>query len=162
MTEKTPEQLAAEKLAADQKKAEEKAASAKKREEAKAAKAKAREDAKAAKLKEKEDAKAAKVKEKADALAAKEQTRMPEQNGVRRPKVDTLCGKAWTIFDEVSAAAGSPAAIGPSLEKAKAQALNEANVRAEYARWRKFHGISGRTSEAAAEPAAATAGTPTT
>jgi proline-rich inner membrane protein len=27
---------------------------------------------------------------------------------------------------------------------AHAQELNEANVRTEYARWRKFHGISGR------------------
>jgi hypothetical protein len=45
------------------------------------------------------------------------------------------------------------------MELAKGQSLNEANVRAEYARWRKFHGITGRVSapkpETPATPATA-------
>ena len=72
---------------------------------------------------------------------------MPEQNGIRRPKPDGLCGKAWAIFDEISAKNGSPASIGESMEVAKAQGLNEANVRAEYARWRKFFGVTGRVED---------------
>jgi hypothetical protein len=44
----------------------------------------------------------------------------------------------------VSAKNGSPASIGESMEIAREQGLNEANVRAEYARWRKFNGVSGR------------------
>lgn len=69
---------------------------------------------------------------------------MPEANGVRRPKPETLCGQAWAVFDEVSAKNGAPASIKESLEIAKARGLNEGNVRVEYARWRKFFGITGR------------------
>ena len=70
---------------------------------------------------------------------------MPEQYGVRRPKPDTLCGKAWKIFDDISTKNGVPATIGESLEVSNQQGLNVANVRAEFARWRKFHCISGRS-----------------
>lgn len=119
---------------------------------------KAAADAKAAKKAQAEQAKAekkaAKEKAKADKEAAKAANKMPEQNGVRRPKPGTKCGLAWAIFDELSAATGAPTAIGPSLAKAKEQNLNEANVRAEYARWRKFHGITGRIAAPAPAPAA--------
>lgn len=155
MSEKTAEQIAAEeaaaKVAADAKAAEKAAAKLKKEEEAAAKKA--------AKLAEKEAKEAAKAKEKADkeaAKAAKEaekaNSKMPEQNGVRRPKPDTLCGKAWTIFDNISAKNGAPASIKESLDAARADGLNEGNVKAEYARWRKFYAISGRI--AAPAPAA--------
>jgi len=127
----------AERAAAKAAKEAERAAAKAKREEEKAA-------AKAAKEAEKQAAKEAKERAKAEAAAAREANRMPEQNGVRRPKPDTLCGRAWGIFDQVSQKNGSPASIGESMEIAKADGLNEANVRAEYARWRKFHGISGR------------------
>ena len=71
------------------------------------------------------------------------------QNGIRRPKPEGKCGQAWAIFDAVSAKNGSPASIGESMEIAKADGQNEANVRAEYARWRKFHGLSGRIEDPA-------------
>ncbi len=119
--------------------------------ERKAAKEKTAADAKAAKDKEKADKEAAKVAAKADAEKAKEASKMPDQNGVRRPKPDTLCGKAWAIFDQVSAKNQSTASIGESMDIARAQGLNEANVRAEYARWRKFYGVTGRV--AAPKPA---------
>ena len=125
MTEKTAEQIAAEQAEA-QRKADEKAAE-----------------------------KARKEAEKAEAKAAREAARMPEQNGIRRPKPDTLCGKAWGIFDSVSQKNGAPASIGESMELAKADGLNEANVRAEYARWRKFHGITGRIESPKAETTSA-------
>lgn len=130
---KKAEEKAAAKAAKDAAKAEEKAAKA-------AAKEAEKEAAKAAKEAEKEAKKAAKEAEK----AAKAQNKMPESNGVRRPKPETKCGQAWAVFDEVSQKNGSPASIKESLEIAKARGLNEGNVRVEYARWRKFYGISGR------------------
>jgi hypothetical protein len=39
------------------------------------------------------------------------------------------------------------------MDIARVQGLNEANVRAEYARWRKFYGVTGRV--AAPKPPAA-------
>lgn len=173
MTDKTPEQIEAEKAAAleakaaaQKAKAEEKAAAeAAKAEQRKAkaeAKAKALEEAKqkrAAELEAKkqakeqakldrEAAKAAKAAEKQAAIEAKkaerEANRMPRQNDVTRPKPNTLCGQAWAIFDEVSQQKGSPATIKESLVKAAEKGLNEGNVKAEYASWRKFHGITGR------------------
>ncbi len=136
-TEKTEAELAAEKAAAAARKAEEKAA-------AKAAREAAKAEEKAAKEAAKAEEKAAKEAEKAAAKAAKQKEKMPESNGVRRPKPETLCGQAWAIFDEVSAKNGSPASIKECLEIAKARNLNEGNVRVEYARWRKFYGITGR------------------
>lgn len=147
MTEKTEEQLAAEAAAAAQKK-EQKAEAKRLADEQKAAEKKAKAEAKAAEKAEaaqkREEAKKAKEEAKAKAAAEKEANRMPESNGVRRPKPETLCGKAWQIFDDISAKNGSPASISESLEAAKDQGLNEGNVRAEYARWRKFFGVSGR------------------
>ncbi|UUW40274.1 hypothetical protein IVIADoCa3_35 [Xanthomonas phage vB_Xar_IVIA-DoCa3] len=140
MTEKTAEQIAAEQAEAAEKKAAKEAQKAQEKAD--------REAKKAAE-------KAAKEQAKADAKAAREANRMPEQNGIRRPKPDTLCGKAWGIFDSVSQKNGAPASIGESMELAKADGLNEANVRAEYARWRKFHGITGRIESPKAETTSA-------
>jgi hypothetical protein len=162
MNDKTPEQVAAEAQAAADKaeksklQAEEKArkkaeADAKKAADKKAADEKKAADKAAAEQKKKDDA-AAKEKAKADALAAKEAQKMPESNGVRRPKPETLCGKAWAIFDQISTEQKRPATIAESLVRSKEQGLNEGNVKAEFARWRKFFGISGR----APAPVAAT------
>lgn len=146
--EKTEAQLAAEKAAAAAKKAEEKA-QAKAAKDAAKAEEKAKKDAEKLAAKEaKEAEKAAKAQEKIEAAAAakaaKQANKMPEANGVRRPKPETMCGQAWAVFDEVSAKNGAPASIKESLEIAKARGLNEGNVRVEYARWRKFFGITGR------------------
>jgi len=156
-TEKTEAELAAEKAAAAARRAEEKAAAKAARDaakaEEKAAKAAAKEAEKAARAAARAEAKAKKEAEKEAAKAAKEAIRMPESNGVRRPKPETLCGQAWAIFDEVSAKNGSPASIKESLEIARARGLNEGNVRVEYARWRKFYGITGRIQAPSAEVA---------
>lgn len=171
MTTLTPEQVAQseaakveDKAKADAAKAAEKAAKLAQKE----AEKKARDEKKAAEKAEKEAAKKlaaeqrqaekkaaelAKQAEKEAAKAAKEASRMPEQNGIRRPKPETLCGQAWAIFDEVSAKNGQPASIGESMPLATSRGLNEANVRTEYARWRKFFGITGRINNPAAEPA---------
>ena len=159
--EKTEAQLAAEKAAAAAKKAEEKAAAKAARDAAKAEekeKNKAKKEAeKAAKEAEKAQKAADKEAAKEAAKAAKEASKMPESNGVRRPKPETLCGRAWAVFDEVSAKNGAPASFKECLEIAVARGLNEGNVRVEYARWRKFFGITGRIappSEAKQEGAA--------
>lgn len=145
--EKTAEQLAEEKAAAEKAKADEKARKEQEKADAKAKKE--AEKAEAARLREeKKAAEAAERQRKKDeAAAAREAARMPEQNGIRRPKPDGLCGKAWAIFDNISAKNGAPASIGESMEVARSQGLNEANVRAEYARWRKFNGVSGRVED---------------
>lgn len=159
MTDKTQEQLDAEKAQLADQKAAEKAAKDAEREAAKAA-AKAEREAKAEERRAEREAKKAADKaerealreakkaereaEKARIIAEREANRMPLQNDVRRPKPETLCGQAWAIFDDVSQRNGSPATIGESLEISRSQGLNDSNVRAEYARWRKFHGITGR------------------
>jgi hypothetical protein len=149
--EKTAEQIAAEKAEAARVKAEAAATAKAERERVAAEKKEAREAEKVRVAAEREEKKAAAAAErdrkKAETAAAREASRQPEQNGIRRPKEDGLCGKAWAIFDRISGANGAPASIGESMEVAREQGLNEANVRAEYARWRKFYGISGRVDD---------------
>ena len=145
----------------EEKAAADKAASDKAAKDAEKAAAKLKKETEAAERKAKKEAeKEAKEAEKAQKEAEKAANKMPEQNGVRRPKPDTLCGKAWAIFDGISAKNGAPASIKESLEAARADGLNEGNVKAEYARWRKFYAISGRiaapTTDAPAETAATT------
>lgn len=84
----------------------------------------------------------AKLAKQATADAAK--VKQPEQNGITRPKGDSQTGKAWAIFDSVSQRNNAPASIGETLPLAKAAGINEATVRTQYARWRKFNGVSGR------------------
>lgn len=98
---------------------------------------KAREDKKA---KEKADREAEAERKRQEREAKKE----PEQNGIRKPSVGTLCRAAWDLFDAVTAEMGQSAPISYVLPVALAKGLNEANVKAEYARWKKYHGISGR------------------
>lgn len=165
MSEKTQEQLDAEAAAKAQKQAEKEAkaaaaaeAKAAKQAEREAKKAAAeaekeagkaeREAAKQAKIDAKEAAKAAKEAEK----AAKEASRQPEQNGIRRPGPEGLCGQVWGLADKLSQELGQAVPIANLLEAGVAAGLNPSNIRTEYARWKKFHGLSGRiTLPAAAE-----------
>lgn len=130
----------AEKAAAKEQTAAQKEAAKAEKEAAKAAKLQAKADAKAAK----EAAKAAKEQAKLDAKAEKDSTRQPEQNGVRRPGPDGKCGRVWALADELSAQLGQAVPIANLLEAANAEGLTASNVRCEYARWKKFHGLSGR------------------
>lgn len=100
-----------------------------------------KEKVRAAKLAAKE---AEKAKEKAEREAAKEANRMPEQNGVRRPQPDTSCGKAWALMDQISATIGQPAPISHVLAIAGRHGLNVDTVKTQYARWKKFNGVTGR------------------
>lgn len=93
---------------------------------------------------EKKDAAAKKEQEKLDRQAERDAKKEPEQNGVRKPSVGTLCRAAWDLFDAISTTMGQTAPISYVLPVALEKGLNEANVKAEYARWKKYHGISGR------------------
>ena len=95
----------------------------------------------AAKKAQKEAEKAA---EKAKREAEKEANRMPEQNGVRRPQPETACGRAWALMDKISAKLGQPAPISHVLAVAGRHELNVDTVKTQYARWKKFNGVTGR------------------
>lgn len=90
-------------------------------------------------------------------------TRTPlvKQNGVSRPgQGKTL--RVWEIADELSAAAGKPAARKDVLAKGQAEGINVATLATQYGRWRRFHGLAKEAKPAAtptaeAAPAAAPA-----
>lgn len=105
-----------------------------------------REAAKQKKAEEREAKAKAKAEEKARKAAEREANRMPEQNGIRRPKPNTKCGRTWAIADELSEKFQQPTPIKELLEACEAEGLNPGNVKAEYARWRKFYNITGRIS----------------
>ena len=173
MTEKTQEQLDAEAAAAAKasaaaaaKQAEKDAKAAEKAK--KSAEAKAAKEAKADEAKAKKEAdKAAKEAKKAAEKAAKEAAKaekaavakMPEQNGIRRPKPDTETGKVWGLADSISASLGQPTPIANLLAAGQAQGLNDSTIRTQYARWRAFHGITGRLALPVAVPVVPVAGT---
>lgn len=89
----------------------------------------------------------AKKKEKAKAPAAPRVAKrndepQEEQNGVKRPRAGSVCRRVWDIADKLSKKA--PVPFSALAEVTNAEGLNESNARAEYSRWRKFHGITGR------------------
>lgn len=143
-------------------KAVEKEISALKRTHNKELKAAEKEQIKEAKLAEKEQLKQAKQAEKEAKLAEraakkaakeaaaeakkaeKEANRMPTQNGITRPRPHTLCGQVWAICEEVSNQLGRPLGAAELREACEGKGFNESNIKIEYARWKKFHGLSGR------------------
>lgn len=150
MSEKTQEQLDAEAAAEAQKQAEKEAKAAASA-EAKAAKQAEREAKKAAadaekeaKKAKREAAKQAKLDAKEAAKAKREANRQPEQNGIRRPGPEGVCGQVWGLADKLSQELGQAVPIANLLEAGVAAGLNPSNIRTEYARWKKFHGLSGR------------------
>lgn len=147
---KTPEQLAEEKRVLEAQKAEIKRLDKEKKEAEKAEKKRLAEEERSRKAAEKVEKKrlADEAKE-----AAKLASKMPESNGIVRPKEGTACGKAWAIFDAVSQETGAPATMAEVLRRGLAVELNEATIRTQYARWRKFFGISGRLIDPATEAA---------
>lgn len=110
------------------------------KEAAKAEKAKAAEERKAAtaaKKKEREEAKAKKI-------AEREANQMPVQNDIRRPKPGTKCAQVWDIADKISAKLKSPAPVNQVMEQGRKAGLEDATIKTQYARWRKFNDITGR------------------
>lgn len=122
--------MAAAKVKRDQEKAVADASKAEKREQSEARKAD--------QAKKKADRDAAKAERD-----AKKTEKQPEANGVRRPRPDSLCGKAWAVMDEVTLSTGEMAEIKTVLERAKElnPEVNVNNVRGEYVRWKRFNGV---------------------
>lgn len=151
----TPEQIAAAKAEEAAKKAALKAEEKTKRDAAAAEKKAAKEQEKAEAKAKREADKAAKVQAKIDAkaaaVAAKEASKMPEQNGVRRPKTNTTCGRCWAVYDDLSNKRGQPVAIADAKKVLESEGVNEATMRTQYAHWRKFNGVTGRVGPEKAE-----------
>lgn len=82
-----------------------------------------------------------KLKEERD---AKKTEKQPEQNGVRRPRPDTLCGAAWATMDKVTLEAGRLCLISEVIASAQADnpEVNLNNLRGEFVRWKKFNGLN--------------------
>lgn len=127
----------------EEKEAKVKAAAAKKQAEKQAAA-----DAKAKAKAEKEAAKAAK--------ATKVKAPRVEQNGTTRPGPDTTGGRIWAVIEAETLKNGTLPQIGTLIEHPELKADLEVNVRAIYARYKKFNGLTkSRTAEVKVEPAAA-------
>ena len=66
------------------------------------------------------------------------------QNGVTRPAEGTQCGKIWALADEISRIQHTVAAVASVREHSSMKEVNDHTIKTQYAKWRKFHGISGR------------------
>lgn len=137
--EKTPEELAAEQLKAEQaaaaKLAKDKAAEEKKLK--KAEEAAAKKAAKAAETAQKKaDKAAADEAKKAERLTAK-----LEKNGVSRPLSGATKG-VWDIADRISGETKAPAERAAVVEAGKAAGYQEGTINTQYGRWRRFHGLT--------------------
>lgn len=64
-----------------------------------------------------------------------------EQNGIKRPAPETLCGRVFQVLDDLRAAG-----VDPTAKNAKAAfegvAIAQATIRTQTQRWRKFNGIA--------------------
>jgi sRNA-binding protein len=91
---------------------------------------------------EQEAKKAEREKLKAE-REAKKTEKQPEQNGVRRPRPDSLCGAAWAVMDEVTLTNGRMCTIAEVIERAQQlnPSVNINNLRGEFVRWKRFNGV---------------------
>lgn len=62
----------------------------------------------------------------------------------RRPEPDSLCGRAWALFDRLAESSASPIPVKSALEAAKLEGLHPGNVRTEFYRWRAFNAGKGQ------------------
>lgn len=65
----------------------------------------------------------------------------PTQNGVTRPKPDTVTGRVWDICDELSKKAKAPAVRSDVMKACEEEGINKATVATQYGKWRKFNGL---------------------
>lgn len=75
----------------------------------------------------------------------------PQKNGITRPGNDTKTGLVWRIADEITLAKGSAAGIGDLKKNHQLKDMNDHTIRTQYARWRQFNGVKGRTPSEEAE-----------
>lgn len=71
-----------------------------------------------------------------------------EANGVKRPSAGTLCAQVWDIATQLSNGDEKPrnkiATLSEVVKTAESKGINKFTARTQYARWRVFHGITGR------------------
>ena len=153
--EKTPEQIATEKLQAlEARKAARLAASAERKTKLEAekaerkaeriARAQAKAELKAAKVAAKAKKHADKDAAKAARKAAREAKKQPSQNGITRRGPGTKTGRVWEICDSISAELRQPTPAANVMKQAAAEGLHPTTTRCQYAAWKKFHGLKGR------------------
>ena len=65
-----------------------------------------------------------------------------EQNGLKRPSKGSTCALIWDTCDRITSEQGSHCTSAQLF--AAQNGLNECTLRTQYARWRQFHGITGR------------------
>ncbi len=91
---------------------------------------------------ENDEKKAARDAKKAE-RAAKKAEKMPEANGIRRPRAETLCGQVWAVVDALMLSLTRLPTLKEVLDASIAgnAAVNHNNVRGEFVRYKKFHGL---------------------
>lgn len=71
-----------------------------------------------------------------------------EQNGMKRPVDGGPSHKIWDAADAAAEALSRTPALGDIIKPLVDSGIKEATVKAAYAHWRKFHGITGRVESA--------------
>lgn len=62
-----------------------------------------------------------------------------EQNGVKRPKSNSVTGIAWATFDKMKEQGTEFKVV---FEQLQSNGMNPSTIRTQFAHWRKFNGIS--------------------
>lgn len=70
-----------------------------------------------------------------------------QQNNITRPASGTTTGKIWDLADKLSAERGDghPVEVAKLRAHADMKQVNDHTLKTQFARWRSFHGIKGRT-----------------
>lgn len=76
--------------------------------------------------------------------AAKVAVERVEQNGQRKPSAGTSSDTLWGVYDAVAVKLGRSPALEDVLVDARATGIVDGTIKAAYAHWRKFHGVTGR------------------
>lgn len=68
-----------------------------------------------------------------------------EQNGIKQPSTGTLCRRIWDKLDAISAETKTIPQIKPFRDALTAEGVDSTTCTIQFYRWRKFHGVTGRT-----------------
>lgn len=71
-----------------------------------------------------------------------------EQNGIKRPAADTLCGRVWAALDQLKADGKEPTAKNAAAAF-DGVAIAAATIRTQSQRWKAFHGFKREEKKAA-------------
>jgi len=66
-----------------------------------------------------------------------------EKNGITHPAAGTKCALVWQVADE-NTTSTTPAAIAQLKADVRLYSMNEHTIKTQYARWRQYHGVTGR------------------